>query len=533
MFRDADYKYKYFFLIACTLVVAALTALGLSFQYNRALGEPDLYWIVAGILDGHANGEGAKSMMQYGANFSFGYYEIVYKFMNSSILENPNKLISAVNTIGLFSAVLAVVFLICSVSFQHGAQAAFVTAAIFGLSPMILDLATSGHPILPALAAFFLGVALMVYPSAGTNRAILWTVAGLVFLLSLSIRAEVLLAFCWPVVAGADTSSFMRFVRTSAVRVLPPLAATVVFFVAQTKYVAAGSGGGMGSLLDFMQTFYDFRKIGHGLGFFTIGSGFATLALASLCVVLAYKSIKQRVNGKTQILFAYLLEPSALMLPCFAFWLPNPSPARHFLFAILGVSLFIGILLQFIKLKPMHTTLLIVFAVVGNQLIGELLRPVVVRAYNSPYINSPEQPRTTSQAPLGAIWVHHASLAQRRTSWDQQAIQASALCDKQLIVLADEPMHMALALYGNGQPPRLGKARLGPFDAISAIRPNGQEFYFVPRNPYWPRDTVQELVVMPELASFAIWDVPLSRTIHDRTPVPQNRIAKTVCATQD
>ena len=568
------------FLVASAVAVAALAICGLIFQYRGALGEPDLYWVVAGLLDGHANGQGARSPMQYGASFSFGYFEILYALLSDAAFSRPERVMAVINAIGLVSTVTALLFLVVAVTARHGARVAFVTAALFGLSPMVLDLATSGHPVLPSLAAYGLGVALMSFRSAGLSRLLLWTLAGLAFLAGLAIRAEIIIALGWPVVMGADTGSLGRFLRSASPRAVPAGAAVAAFFVLQAGYIEPRSGGAAGTLLGFMQSFYSLGQIGKGVAYLAIGSGVATLALAAVAAVAALRAVPDRaaIGHGSQSLFrsarfrrtgfhfggarsrdmrprlaekarqpddsepcptaarsgtaaaaALLLEPAALILPCLVLWLPNPNPARHFLFALLGIALFVGLVLRWTNLRAARVLLLVPTVIVANQLIGELSRPMVIRALNSPYLNFPDQPRTLTQAPLGALWVHNASLRRRRAAWDEEAARLRDLCDRQVIVLADDPMQMALALFQDARAPSLAKTKLGPFDAISATRSNGQTFLFVPRYPYWPRDVVADILALPALTPFAILDVALSRSVHDRTPVPRERIPKAAC----
>lgn len=527
--HHADAAAGRIFSIAGVTSIAGLAVLGLLFQYRGALGEPDLYRVVASLLEGHASGQGARSPMQYGRSFSFGYYELLYGLLDEAVLTSPDRLMAVINTIGFVSAIAALALLFVAVRTWHGPRVAFVTAALFGLSPMVLDLTTSGHPVLPSLAAYGLGVALMSRPSTGVLRLVLWALASLAFLVGLTIRAEILIALGWPVVAGADTASLARFLRSAALRALPAVLAVAAFFVAQAGYVESGSGGGAGTLLAFMRTFYSLGQIGKGMAFLAIGFGSATLILAASAAVVVLRRSPQRSIDRARLAIALLLEPAALILPCLVLWLPNPNPARHFLFALLGTALFIGLVLERTKPRPASSVLLVLAAIVGNQLIGEFSRPAVISALKSPYTNFPDRPRTLTQAPLGALWVHHASLVQRRAALDTEAARLPTFCDRQVIVLTIDPMQMVLALYRDGHPPRLSETKLGPFDAISAVRPNGQTFFLVPRYPYWPRDVVAEIIAMPALASFAIWDVPLSRSIYDRTPVPRNRMPRDDC----
>ncbi|MGH6822117.1 MAG: hypothetical protein ACREC4_01285 [Methylocella sp.] len=67
------------------------------------------------------------------------------------MLRDPDKLIPLINNLGVYFISLGLFFFWLSVCLVHGSRAAMVALALFAFSPMMLELATSGHQILIAL----------------------------------------------------------------------------------------------------------------------------------------------------------------------------------------------------------------------------------------------------------------------------------------------------------------------------------------------------------------------------------------------
>lgn len=119
-----------------------LFALGV---HAGVLGEADLYRVLDGLLDGAVSGTKVNSNFHYGRDFGFGYILAIYALIPTADLRNPDKLIPLINDVGFYSIVLALVFFWQSIYLVHGSRAAIIALALFAFSPMVLELATSGH----------------------------------------------------------------------------------------------------------------------------------------------------------------------------------------------------------------------------------------------------------------------------------------------------------------------------------------------------------------------------------------------------
>ena len=119
--------------------------------------EYDLYVVVTGLLDGAESGTKLASPLQYGPSFGFGYIAAMYWFVNDRVLRDPNLLIPLVNQIGSWAAIIGAACFWLSTRLLYGVRVATIALILFVLSPMMLQLGTSGHQILLAFALFAAG----------------------------------------------------------------------------------------------------------------------------------------------------------------------------------------------------------------------------------------------------------------------------------------------------------------------------------------------------------------------------------------
>lgn len=511
--------------IATALVIIVVAVFAAAFQFRGTLAEYDLYWVLVGLLDGHATGLGTGATMHYGLPISFGYYELFDHLVPGRILGDPDRLIPVMNAVGLVSSVAGLVALALAVTSAYGTRVALVTVALFGLSPLYLDMALSGHPLLPALAATFAGAALLFAETVGPRRVVAWSFAALLLFAGLTIRAEVLIAFGWLVVARADTRSLRAFVTSAALRAVPPGVAVLAFFLAQRFYVDPEAGGS-GTLAEFLKTFYDLRNIGKGVGFLAVGLGPALVVATAAALVW---SLMQARHLPRPELARLLLGPLALMGPCLLLWLPNPSPSRHFTVLALGSALLIGRVVDRLRWSPPAVIAAIVLCIAGNEVVSEAARPLLLTRLNSPYVNFPERDRTLTQAPVGFAWRHHEAMQERHDAWTTQASLLAHTCDRRVIVLGDERFEMIAGLYRQGGAPTLSRTTVGGYGAITAIRPDGQRIDLIETYHDWPADAVARLLAAPDVAGAALMQVPWSRSVYDVTPVPADRLPVQDC----
>lgn len=502
------------------LALIGLAVFAAAFQYRGGLSEYDVYWMLVGMLDGHATGLGTGGAMHYGLVLSFGYYEAAYHLLSDAVLGEPKRLIAAMNSFGYASAIVGLAALAVAVAVAYGERAALVTTVLFGGSPLYLDLSLSGHPILAASAGFFVGAALLFADTRGGWRVLAWGLAVVALFVGLSMRAEALIGFPFLVVARADTRSIRAFVADAALRAVPPALAAVAFFLAQRHYADPQAGGGSGALVTFLQQFYVLSNIAIGFAYILLGVGAVTLLAVGWATLQAIGLLRR---AEWRRLAELVLGPAALVVPCLILWMPNPVPVRHFLFLDVGVTLMVAIAVSRLRWSAPATVALLLACLLGNEVVIEAGRPQVMAHFHSPYTNFPEARRTLTTGPLGFVWRHRASMQERHEAYDRQAYGLRGACDKRVIVLSNERYTMVAPLFANGERPKLTWGKIGPFDGVTAIRPGGRRVDFIESYHWWPRDVVAELLAAPSTADAAIFPVPYAVSTYEKATVPPDR----------
>ncbi|MDX7953945.1 hypothetical protein P7D22_22585, partial [Lichenihabitans sp. Uapishka_5] len=174
--------------LAVAVTILLLAAFAALVQGPGRLADDGLYRLLVALLDGHATGLGMGGALGGGVPNSFGYGELA-NWLPDAVLADPGRLITTMNRVGLVSAVWALGALAAALSLAYGSRVAAVATALFGLSPVWLDLAPTAHPVLPALAAFFTGAALLFADGRGWRRPALWSLATLLLFAALTLRA--------------------------------------------------------------------------------------------------------------------------------------------------------------------------------------------------------------------------------------------------------------------------------------------------------------------------------------------------------
>src|SRR4051794_15555201 len=138
-----------------------------AFQYRGALGESDLYRVLVGLLDGAVSGRGIDSPLHYDRNFGFGYLAAFYALADPATLRDPDRLMGLMNQVGFWSMIPAQLCFWCAVSLIHGTRAGSIALIVFALGPMIPELATSGHQVIPMFGFLCAAAILMFLPVNG------------------------------------------------------------------------------------------------------------------------------------------------------------------------------------------------------------------------------------------------------------------------------------------------------------------------------------------------------------------------------
>ncbi|HXT77938.1 MAG TPA: hypothetical protein VN702_00095 [Acetobacteraceae bacterium] len=515
--------------IAALICVALFAIIVYVFQYHGALGESDLYRVLVGLLDGADSHTWLASDLHYDRDFGFGYLAAIYAMADPATLQDPDRLMAVINSIGLWAILPGLVCFWIAVRLIHGALPATVALILFAFSPMMLELATSGHQSLPMFSFLCAAAVSMFWPATGWRAAALGVLAAALLLGGLTMRGEIFLAFPWLVLSRIDTRSFGRFLLSGILRSIPPVAAMVVFFILQRRLIHTAMGSTVGH---YFFEFYTWREVPPGIVYMAVGCGFATAVIGFFAGL--WLCLKRQLVGRGVYAMQLneLLAPIALVLVPFLFFAPNPMPTRHFMLTLAGLGILIGMVisraLTWRRPAVLAITVGLVFA---NHVLAELARPPLVRINeaHSPYIPVPEPYRFTTHANLGWFWQRHAALVNRRAQWDAFGEKIKTSCDPHTLIFSDEGEQLFSRLYAGGVPVQAERWQVGPFFGLKGVR-QGKTFIILAKMNGWPDDAVAAVLADHALDDYRLAEDPLTMSKYDRTPIPADRAARFGCS---
>ena len=101
---------EHFDLLVALVALAVFATINYTFQYQHVLGEPDLYRVLVGLLDGAESGRGLNSPLHYDREFGFGYLAAIYHFADPAALTDPDRLAPIINQIGPWALLPGLLF---------------------------------------------------------------------------------------------------------------------------------------------------------------------------------------------------------------------------------------------------------------------------------------------------------------------------------------------------------------------------------------------------------------------------------------
>jgi len=512
------------------LIFLLLFAIGVhAFQYRGALAESDLYRVLVGLLDGEVGGTGIASSLHYDNTFGFGYLAAFYAFADPATLRDPDKLMNLINQVGFWFMLIGLLCFWCAASVAHGARAGTVALIIFALGPMILELGTSGHPVIPMFALLCAGATLLFLPVTGW-RAALAAFGGSVFLVAgLMTRGEIFLAFPWLVLTRVDTRSPRGFFVSCILRSVAPVAAIIVFLILQRLFVP----NQLGSTVDeYFGRWFSFSIIVVGLVYVALGCGIATAAVGGLATLWLAWRARPGDDGLGQAGMAQFLGPAALVLVPLGFFLPNAAgPTRHFMLTYAGFSILIAVALT-AGLAMRRVVALGVALLLGaaNQVLAEIVRLPVLAANDA---RSPYRPiwtgyLTSTHAPLGWEWRRHDALAKRHALWQAEGNMLATPCQPRTIILTDETSELASRLYAGSTPVEAHRERFDDIRARLGVQ-RSKIILELQKAAMWPEDPVALILADPAYDDYKLYQDPYTLSKYDRTPIPPDRQAQFGC----
>lgn len=501
-------------LLALPAVLYALAVL--PFVYQGVVGEPDLERMLLGVVYGASTGLHETANFHYNYLVSFGYYAALYHFLPQSVLLSSAALIPVINYLGYVSAVAAMGTLALYTARLFGVYAAFATCMIFGFSPLFLDIGTSGHPQIPGMALLLLGAWLLTFGSEQQIRIgyrVAATLAALaVVTVALCVRNDVALVFPFITIASParEAASLRTWLRASGLRFAVLVVALVIYIVIESN-VYHDNGGNADFVKTFFATFYNPRTIPRGLAAFVLSVGIgSTLCLLALAASRAARRLP-RLD---------LAAIALLALPTLLFWLPNPTPPRHLLAAVLAVAMFIALVLSRVT-RPQYVIALAILLPLGNQVLAEASHGLLVRNYRWPYPQLTQRRASTSIA-TGAFPLDHAVKQEEFMFFRNEGRAFARACTGHILVFAPRPHYMMMSLIERDRSVRLSSTHVGDAEVVRAAGARcTADFVTNPSEVHG--DTLREFLDREGYRGLPIYFQESRRDKYDRTPVPAER----------
>jgi hypothetical protein len=501
------------------------------FRYQGLLGEDDLYRVLVGLLDGARYGTYLASASQYGKAFSFGYIAALYRFADPRTLADPQRLIALINEIGFYAAAAGCFCFWLLAWLLYGLRSATVAVILFALSPMMLELGTSGHQILPAFAFFAAGSFCLMFPVRGVRAVLLAFLGSLLLLAALVTRAEIILALPFVVLARADFRSFPRFLKCAAQRSIAPALAVSAFLL--LKRATVDSTPGTGRLGTFLEEFIRLKEIPVGVFVFTLSCGIVTTVVGLIAVLLMVRALSAAPSRSAQWskLMHSAIGPLLLILPALAFWIANPRPGRHFILCLAGVSLLAGWLIpRYLPARPLQVYALAMGVVLANQALGALTGPFILKYAPSKILALPGNIRHLPRGlPTGSSWSYHRAFEAEQSRSTAFAKTLQGACDQKTLVLSLDATQIFSNLYAASTTWNAEKAALNRFPILTA-QIAGRTVMVLSENEGWPRDAAADALADPAFRDFKLVRDPNNLSIYDQAMIPPYRIAHLDCA---
>jgi hypothetical protein len=496
--------------------VAVYAVVVLPFVFHDVVGEPDLERMVMGVIYGTSSGLGEAAGRHYNLQVSFGYYAALDHLLPRSVLLSSSALIGAVNFIGYASAIACVGLVALYVDRLFGVIVAVTTSVLFGFCPVFLDMGTSGHPQVPALALLFLGAWLLTFLTDTSARESSRAAAGVgacaSFFAGLTLRVDLALAFPFLVLVAADRelSSRQEWLNAATLRVAALIPAFVACIAIQ-QLCYRDVGGDSEFVANFFARFYKPDTIPRGLLVVVLCTGVASMA-AFLWLVVARGSRALPLVNVSAVL--------ALVLPSLLFWLPNSTPGRHLILVTLGVALTLALLLGRAA-RPQWAIPAAALLAVSNQAIAEVSHNTLEQHYSWTFPRLTAR-RATQSIPLGMFPLDHAAKQQSFMLMRNEGRAFARSCAGKILVFAEEPHYMMISLVELDRSMRFNTVAMGAAKVFQA-RGERCRVDFVEKAAARHRDVLREFLEAGYDNGWPIYFQESRRNPSDRTRVPDDR----------
>jgi hypothetical protein len=373
-----------------SIIVIFTSIITLPFVYSGASGEYDSMRMLIGIVNSMKDG---SPFVGYNYDISFAYYHLLELF-RAYFEHSYENLFTVTNYLSAFFAILTQVPLYFIVKRYWGEVAAVLACLFFATIPVWWGLSLYGHPMVPAVLFFLMGLSLYTVGLFESNafsirRLGYIALSILLFSLALAFRLDVILLF--PLLTAIYILNNEKFSSATIQSVVIGIISLIIFLKFQAHFgveplnanlndSVQSNADGFDGIVDRLLYWHNLDRLQgnliKGVIAFVYGSGLIYILLFTGCVVFL-------VSKKDYKSLFFLLPVVVINL---FFWLPNPMPTRHFVYIspliAVGCSLAVYYLAARLNTATLRVTVsMFLAAFLFSNILTEILFPIVRANY--------------------------------------------------------------------------------------------------------------------------------------------------------
>jgi hypothetical protein len=325
------------------LLLLLASAVYLSMVYKDTFGESDSYRMLVGIIDSITYDKPLGARKLYGSNISFGYYALLDIF-RPIFKSNLALIVPFMNYINAAFAILMVIPFFFVVKRYWGTVIAVFANILLILLPVWRVTGQYAHPMSGSVLLMFIGLALIGYRSflsslrSGWNKLIgLDVLIVAVFALCLMFRLDGILMF--PLIPACLLLENYPWKKIVFPAILYSFFPVIIFKVIQSQlaYIKTEANGGI------FEQLLSWNNPARYVDYFLHGTLLFIYSLNPLLCLVFFISCIYLISKRRYSDLLFIL-PTVLLN--YIFWLPNASPARHFIYlspvVAISIAIFLG-----------------------------------------------------------------------------------------------------------------------------------------------------------------------------------------------
>ncbi|MCA9469027.1 MAG: hypothetical protein KC643_26785 [Nitrospira sp.] len=387
--EDPSWGKDHLFLIGLLLLSCIIS---IPFVYHDSFGERDAYRIALGTIHATIADQFFESEFLYGVTHSFGHYSWLFLFSHW-IKTDPSFIFPLMNYSNTISFVFMTIPFFYLVNRYWGLHSAIVANVVLMLTPVWWRLSQFGHPQVPAILFMFVGLALLGMRShlskLKKNKPSIFILDSLIvlaFSVCLTIRLDAILLF--PLIPACLILE--RYPLKSAVgRGALYCAVPILIFLFFRETLLPKHEGGQGILGTLTLLWHWHNPTRFSENFLRGNTIFFNAYSPYLLFFFLLSTLYLIFTRCYPTLFFFL----PIVFVNYIFWLPNPSPGRHFVY--LAPTFAVPIAIYVVRLRDWLAHLiprkkgLITLGILPVFIFGFLASPYIPLFKSFPFYKNP------------------------------------------------------------------------------------------------------------------------------------------------